>query len=253
MSLAERLEDKKLVLAGLGSADSEMAMELVELYLVEDELQKEAALAAIQIAKRLRQDNPSRAMTAMKHIVTLVKDSRIRQQAQEVINEMEEYEDYVLGWLVSGPYTEKGKESRAIFDMVFAPEDPDAGDARWEHLTQGIGSWDINLEAMFGSFNLRDHCCAYMRAQIWSPVEQDAKLELGSDDAIKAWLNDKLIHSNYTIRGLSPRQDIVDIKLREGWNKLMLKVVDHEGGWAFCCRLRKTDGSALEGLKVEAK
>lgn len=253
MSLAVRLEDKKLVLAGLGSTDSKMALELVELYLIEDELQNEAALAAIQIAKRLRQDNPSRAMTAMKHIVTLVKDSRIRQQAQEVINEMEEYEDYILDWLVLGPYTEKGKESRAIFDMVFPPEDPDATDIKWKRLTQGIGSWDINLEAMFGSFNLRDHCCAYMRTQIWSPVEQDAKLELGSDDAIKAWLNDKLIHSNYTIRGLSPRQDIVDIKLREGWNKLMLKVVDHEGGWAFCCRPRKTDGSALKGLKVKTE
>ena len=250
MSLAVRLEDKKLVLGGLGSADSEMALELVELYLVEDDLRNEAALAAIQIAKRLRQNNPSRAKAAMKHVVTLVKDARICRQAQDIINEMEQYEGYILDWLATGPFIEKGKEGRAIFDKAFQPEDPNAGEVKWKRLTQGIGSWDINLESTFGS---RDHCGAYMRTQIWSPAEQDTKLELGSDDAIKAWLNDKLVHSNYANRGMSPRQDVVDVNLREGWNELMLKVVDNEGGWAFCCRVRKPDGSNLDGLKVEAK
>lgn len=250
MSLAERLEDKKLVLGGLGNADSEMALELVELYLIEDELRNEAAQAAVQIAKRLLQNNPSRARAAMKNVVTVVKDSRIRRQAQDVINEMEQYESYILVWLATGPFVEKGKEGRAIFDKAFPPEDPEAKDVKWKRLTQGIGLWDINLEATFGS---RDHCGAYMRTQIWSPKNQDARLELGSDDAIKVWLNGKLVHSNYANRGMSPRQDLVDVKLRHGWNELMLKVVDHEGGWTFCCRVRKPDGSSLEGLKVEAK
>jgi len=250
MSLAERLEDKKLVLGGLGNADSEMALELVELYLIEDELRNEAAQAAVQIAKRLLQNNPSRARAAMKNVVTVVKDSRIRRQAQDVINEMEQYESYILVWLATGPFVEKGKEGRAIFDKAFPPEDPDAANVKWKRLTQGIGLWDINLEATFGS---RDHCGAYMRTQIWSPKNQDARLELGSDDAIKVWLNGKLVHSNYANRGMSPRQDLVDVKLRHGWNELMLKVVDHEGGWTFCCRVRKPDGSSLEGLKVEAK
>lgn len=250
MSLAVRLEDKKLVLAGLGSADSKMALELVELYLVKDELRNEAAQAAIQIAKRLRQNDPGRAKAAMKNVVTVIEDSRIRRQAQDVINEMEQYEGYVLVWLATGPYMEKGKEGRAIFDMAFPPEKPDTADIKWKRLTQGIGTWDINLESTFGG---KDHCGAYMRTQIWSPENQDARLELGSDDSIKVWLNGKLVHSNYANRGMSPRQDLVKIKLRNGWNKLMLKVVDNEGGWAFCCRVRKPDGSSLDGLKIEAK
>jgi hypothetical protein len=60
-------------------------------------------------------------------------------------------------------------------------------------------------------------------------------------------------HAEYANRGLSARQDIAKVKLRNGWNDLLLKVIDHEGGWAFCCRVRKPDGSTLEGLKVEAK
>lgn len=134
--------------------------------------------------------------------------------------------------------------------MAFPPEKSDAEDVKWKRLTQGIGSWDINLEATFGG---RNHCGAYMRTHIWSPAEQGARLELGSDDSIKVWLNGKLVHSNYANRGMSPRQDLVDVKLRNGWNELMLKVVDNEGGWAFCCRVRKPDGTVLKGLKVEAK
>jgi HEAT repeat protein len=250
MELAERPDDKKLVLGGLGGADSAQALTLVEQYLKNENLQAEAAQAAVQIANRLRQNDPTRARTAMKNVVATVKDSRIRQRAQDIINEMDQYEGYILVWYATGPYIEKGKQGRAIFDMVFPPEEPDAKDVKWKRLTRGVGSWDINLEATFGG---RNHCGAYMRTRIFSPIEQDARLELGSDDSIKVWLNGKLVHANYANRGMGPRQDLVNVKLRKGANELLLKVVDNEGGWAFCCRIRKPDGSALEGLRVEAK
>jgi len=249
MELAERPEDKKLVLAGLGRADSLQALELVEQYLKDQQLQAEAALAVIQIAGRLQQNDTARAKSALRNVVAVVNDSRIKQRAQDVINKMEQYENHILVWLTAGPYTLKGKESRSVFDMAFPPEKNDP-DVKWQPLEQGIGSWDINLEATFGG---KDHCAAYMRTRIWSPIQQDVRLEMGSDDSIKAWLNGKLIHSNYTNRGLSPRQDLVNTKLQKGWNELLLKVVDNEGGWAFCCRLRKPDGSVLEALKIEAK
>ena len=54
-------------------------------------------------------------------------------------------------------------------------------------------------------------------------------------------------------RRYGTRQDIVDVHLKAGWNDVMLKVVNHEAGWAFCCRFRKPDGTAIEGLKVEAQ
>jgi HEAT repeat protein len=250
MQLAERLEEKKLVLGGLGSASSAQALAIVEPYLKDERLRTEAATAAIEIASRLRQEDAARARAALENVVSAIDDPRVRKQAQDVINEMEQYEGYVLTWLGSGPYAEKNKESRDIFDTAFPPETPNAEGVKWSPLTQGMGSWDINLEASFGS---RDHCAAYLRTHIWSPEEQDARLELGSDDAIKAWLNGKLVHANYTNRGVSPRQDVVNVRLQKGWNGLLLKVVDHEGGWGFCCRVRKPDGSALEGLKVEAK
>jgi len=250
MELAERADDKKLVLAGLGAADSAEALNLVEQFLKDEQLQAEAALAAVQIADRMRQKDAARARAALQNVLAAVKDPRIRQKAQDIINEMEQLEGYILVWLGCGPYAEKGKEGGEIFDTAFPPEMPDAKDVNWKPITTGIGPWAIDLERTFGQL---EYCAAYVRARIWSPAEQDARLEMGSDDAIKVWLNGKQVSAKYQNRGIAPRQDLVNVRLKEGWNDLLLKVVNHTGGWSFCCRVRKPDGSALDGLKVEAK
>ena len=96
-----------------------------------------------------------------------------------------------------------------------------------------------------------DFCAAYLRTRVWSGIEQDAQLEMGSDDGIKAWLNGKLVHDQWTNRGAAPRQTLVKVKLTKGWNELMLKVVDQTGGWVAACRIRKPDGTKLDGLKIE--
>lgn len=250
LELAERTEDKRLVLAGLGSASSSEALQLVEKYLNDAALQAEAAAAVVQIAGRLRESDAARARTALDHVMTAVKDAAVRQQAQEVINEMEQYEGYILTWLITGLYQEKGKLSRDVFDLAFSPEKPDAQDVAWKPLTAGIGAWAISLDAMFGSV---DHCAVYVRTRVWVPAAQAARLELGSDDAVKAWLNGKQVHAHYLNRGVGPRQDLVDVQLQQGWNDLMLKIIEHEGGWGFCCRVRRPDGTAISELKVEAK
>jgi len=88
---------------------------------------------------------------------------------------------------------------------------------------------------------------------VWSEAAQKVRLELGSDDAIKVWLNGRQVHEMYQHRGLTARQDRVDADLKQGFNDLMLKVVDHEGGWQFCCRIRKPDGSAIENVKIQGE
>lgn len=250
LQLAQRTDDKKLVLAGLGSADSAEALALVERHLGDAALQAEAGSSAVQIADRIRQGDPRRARSALARVLAAVKDPRVRQQAQDVVNEIEQYEGYVLTWLVAGPYKVKGQESRGVFDAVLPPETAGAQGVAWKPLTAGVGSWDVSLDAALGS---QDHVAAFVRTRVWSPAEQDARLELGSDDAVKAWLNGRQVHANYLHRGLQPRQDLVAVKLRSGWNELMLKVVNHSGGWNFCCRVRRPDGTALGDLKVEAK
>ena len=101
MRLAERPDDKKLVLGGLGTAESAEALSLVERYLDDRGLQAEAAAAAVQIADKIRDKDATRAKAALKKVMEVVKSQRLRQQAQDVINEMEKFEGFVKEWLAS--------------------------------------------------------------------------------------------------------------------------------------------------------
>ena len=76
---------------------------------------------------------------------------------------------------------------------------------------------------------------------------------LGSDDGIKVWLNGQLVHANNVTRGAGPGQDKVEVTLKQGWNRLLLKITQSGGEWAACARLRRLDGSKLEGLKVQVE
>lgn len=251
MELAQRLEDKKLVLAGLGTASTVEALDLVEKSLNDPSLQEEAGLAMAQIADRLRPTNAPRARAAVDKVLATVKNPRVRERAQDVVNEIEQFEGYLLNWLVSPIYKAKGADTQKLFEAAQAPETAEAATVAWKPLNAGVEAWSINLEGFFGA---QDHCAAYVRTRVFSPTAQDARLEMGSDDCIKAWLNGKAVHApSYYNRSMAPRQDVVNVKLQAGWNDLMLKVTDHEGGWAFCCRLRRPDGSALADTKVEAK
>jgi hypothetical protein len=250
MELAERNEDKKLVLAGLSTSSSTEALKLVQKYVDNEALSAEACLAAVQIADKSRQSDAASAKAAIQQVIASAKDAKVRQKAQDVLNDMEKFQGFILNWFGSGPYEEKGKDASVLINLPLPPEQPDAKDVQWKKITRGIGSWEITLDDAMGGGNDR---AGYARTRVWSPSDQDVRLELTSDDGIKVWLNGAVVHNKYVNRGMEPRQDIVKAKLKEGWNDLMLKIVNRDGGWGLACRIRKPDGSALDGLKIEAQ
>jgi hypothetical protein len=52
----------------------------------------------------------------------------------------------------------------AVYRTPFGPE-KDGVEGRLETDHQGIGSWDINLEATYGGL---DYVAAYVRTRVWS-------------------------------------------------------------------------------------
>jgi len=164
-------------------------------------------------------------------------------------NRLQTTRGYVLRWVCAGPYREAGKEALALFDVAFPPETPGAS-VDWRPLEAGRRAWDIDLQATFGR---EEDVAAYLRARLWAPAACGARLEIGSDDAIKVWLNGALVHANNADRAIAPRQDTADVRLRKGWNDLMLKVTNHKGPWGVGCRVCRPDGGDLAGLHVEAR
>jgi CubicO group peptidase (beta-lactamase class C family) len=80
----------------------------------------------------------------------------------------------------------------------------------------------------------------YVTAYAWACLDMVGEsrtiLGIGSDDAVKVWLNGKLIHENWVQRGCTADNDLVPVTFRRGRNHLVLKVQNGTGDWAFSCR-----------------
>ena len=84
----------------------------------------------------------------------------------------------------------------------------------------GLGTGDINNHVAYGSVALD------------SPREQQTKMLVGSDDAVKVWLNGQLVHNNPVDRGADNFQDQFPVTLKEGINILLVAVYERGGGWS---------------------
>ena len=90
---------------------------------------------------------------------------------------------------------------------------------------------------------------AYLRTGIWSETGRDLNLELGSDDGVKAWWNGKLELAHNTARAVAPAEEKINVHVRQGWNRLLLKITQNSQGWGACARFTNTDGSPVGGLR----
>jgi hypothetical protein len=146
-------------------------------------------------------------------------------------------EGYLCDWEVAGPYIQKGKKCSELFDIPFGPELVNA-DVPWQPISTEPHEQHpayINLDKSLLHF---DQAVAYLRTEIVSDAEKPARLEIYSDDGVKAWLNGKLVHANNINRGIPDKPDTVAIRLKKGSNNLMLKVTDDVWSWGAIVRLR---------------
>ena len=96
-----------------------------------------------------------------------------------------------------------------------------------------------------------NHCVAYLKGRVFAPKAQRVKLEIGSDDGIKIWVNGKLVHASNAVRGLAAAQEIAHADLKQGWNDVLVKITQHTAGCGACIRVCKPDGGVPEGLRFD--
>ncbi|MGV3719486.1 MAG: family 78 glycoside hydrolase catalytic domain [Actinomycetota bacterium] len=83
---------------------------------------------------------------------------------------------------------------------------------------------------------VKEWAVAYLAATLKSPDERRVTLHFGSDDALKVWLNGRLIASHAGDRAAAPDQHNVPVTLRAGENRLLAKVVQGHSKWEFFFR-----------------
>ena len=251
LAIAQRAEEKRLVLAGLANVPDAGALEIVLPLLDDAEAQGEAAQAATQIASALRGTNASLVRAALKKVLAVTTDAGRRQAAEAILNQMDAAGDFITAWQVAGPYFQDGQSYAALFDIAFAPEKPEARDVKWRALPAGTDPKQPGLLDLL-KFLGGEQRVAYVRTRVHSDQAQDARLELGSDDGVKVWLNGQVVHANNTARPVTVGSDKVRVTLKEGWNTLLLKITQNNQGWEFCARFAKPDGARLAGLRFDA-
>jgi hypothetical protein len=147
------------------------------------------------------------------------------------------------GLLRSGPVAEEG-------GLYPGGPPPPAGTAWQTVAAAATGMVDLTAPGL--AFRPNEHCVAYAHVFIQAPALTAAELRLGSDDGIAAWLNGSMVWANEVHRGFTADQDRVPVLLGAGWNRLLLKISNGVGGWAFGARLLAADGSPLASLVAES-
>ena len=145
----------------------------------------------------------------------------------------------IIPWAIIGPFDNK---ERVGLDQSYGPEtDYLAGKpfrARYQTLS-GDSAWQEKRGNIDGFLDLNplftpnEHVVAYAATEVNSPVEQPVLFHLGSDDGFKLWVNGKLVGECRAQRGANPDQNRVNASLVQGWNRILLKVDDIIGNWAF--------------------
>ncbi|MCB9502021.1 MAG: hypothetical protein H6696_08790 [Deferribacteres bacterium] len=82
---------------------------------------------------------------------------------------------------------------------------------------------------------------AYALAEFKSAKEKDIKLFLGSNDGAKIWLNDEVIYNRHLGRRAFADNEFLDIHVKKGWNRLLVKVENLGASWGLYVRLIDPD------------
>lgn len=246
LELATRPDEVRLVLAALPAAACPAALELAQQHLATPALQNDAAVAIAQLARRLAAQHPAEVQEAFAQADAAEITDSTRRQVQEARDLIAEYAGYITAWAWCGPFSEDGQAFEQVFAMPLGPEASPAA-ADWRPLTahQADNPWIFDLRTLSGCSD----CCIYARTTLVADEAAAAELLIGSDDAVKVWLNGALVHENLARRAVQPDQDRAVVQLQPGANELMLKIVQSSGGWAFCCGVRQPDGAPLANVR----
>ncbi len=164
---------------------------------------------------------------------------------------------FLRHWWIIGPFD---NERGGGFKTVYGPErdarpDPSVthdGKNRavsWRQLpVEPLTGW-VDLDALM---HPDDQALAYAMTFVLSERDMECAVHVGSDEGYRLWVNGALVASRDVHRRMRFDQDVVGIRLRAGWNSVLVKVAEDEGRWEFRMRFAAPNGGALDGWREGA-
>lgn len=134
-------------------------------------------------------------------------------------------------WRLSGPY--KAIDGDTAYKTAFAPEqgidlEAVSEDGRLVWIEPATPFDDGMVHNLSGNV-----AATYLYRTIQSPSARSMTVSVGSNDAVKIWLNDRVVLDNNVQRGIDDKRDAVVLNLEKGENRLLMKVVNYGYAYAF--------------------
>ena len=100
----------------------------------------------------------------------------------------------------------------------------------WTPAPRGTSAGLVDLAKIYGT---DEDVAAFGAATVESDVERPAHLLVGSDDTLTVWFNGKEVYDFTQRRGYKSDTDRVEVKLKKGTNRLVIKCGNRGGPWQF--------------------
>jgi hypothetical protein len=166
---------------------------------------------------------------------------------------------FLINWHTIGPFQNKDRNG---FAKVYPPETRINHKEKYQG-TSGSTSWTaFSTEDKLGMLDINKQygelkeVVAYAETKFISKKEQNVHFRIGSKNAWKLWVNEKLLFARDEYHRGKTRIDqfIIDGKLKKGENQILLKVCQNEQTqswtkqWEFNFRVTDLTGAAIHPM-----
>jgi hypothetical protein len=180
-------------------------------------------------------------------------------KADGVTVNMTELMGFVVNWKTIGPFD---NTERKGFNLIYPPEQKINHNDTYKGKNDPVKWSSFSTENELGLININEQygeikeVAAYAHAQFISEKNTDVQFRIGSKNAWKLWVNGKLLFARDEYHRGKTRIDqfVIDGKLNEGINDILVKVCQNEQTqswtkqWEFNFRITDPEGTAIHSV-----
>ena len=152
-------------------------------------------------------------------------------------------------WMVIGPFDNKNgfqkkypPEKKIALNKIYKTT---SQKITWQHPVGEIQDGFINFRQIYKQSNL---LVAYGLIYLLSPDDKNVQIRIGSDEAVKIWHNDGEVWKFNKSRPAFIDDDIFNVILKKGINKILVKVCNRWGNWGFYFRITDDQGNGIPDI-----